>query len=58
MGGSSFKNDGSPTRLISKTAIKKDDKMLFGIGCFTVGSIAVIAIAYIYLKQMSDEMMK
>jgi len=32
--------------------------MLFGIGCFFIGSIAVLMIAFLYLKQMSDEMLR
>jgi len=39
-------------------AIKKEDKMLIGVACLVIGSIAVLATACFYLKQMSDEMLE
>jgi hypothetical protein len=49
---------GHPPRFMLEIKVTKDEKMFYSIGCFIIGSLAVISIAYLYLKRMSDEMLK
>ena len=44
-----------PPRFMLETKVKKVEKMLLGIGCFLVWSIAVLGIGFLYLKLMRDE---
>jgi hypothetical protein len=46
---------GHPPRFMIEIKVKKDEKMLLGIGYFLVWSIAVLGIGFLYLKLMRDE---
>ena len=37
---------------------RKDCSMLFGMFAFVVGAFTVLTVAFVYLRQMGDEMMK